>query len=318
MKNNRKMKFMILFSGLLLVVIGCFFYNKKQNKSNNIEQGISQSQPNIKPIDSHNSELPNSISTLNVREKLPKWAQPLIDINNNIPPLREDKIKKLVDLLKENESNPQAIQEILTILTKFNPIEAVDDIIPYLNHSNPNVQSVALGVLNNASLLTEQEHKLKHSLPENDEVRKHISIAVNKLKADPKTSKNVKQVIISVYPATNPSEEDSRKMREEILSQQNITDNEASYIASAVLNGQGLTETLNNLNQKDAVVKDSVISRIGANIIENPNTATILSNKQNAQLIEFIRKNPPSRSGESFGFQNDLWKNTLNLLSNHM
>ena len=309
---------MILFAVLLLVVIGFFFYNKNQNKSNNIEQNISQSELNIKPIDSNNTELPNSISTSNVKGAPPKWAESLMEINNNLTYSREDKIKQLVNLLKENESNPQAINDILIALTKFNPIEAADDIIPYLNHSNPMIQSAALGVLNNASLLTEKEHELKHSLPENDEVRKHISDAVNKLKTDPKTSKDVKQAIISTYSATNPSQEDNKKMREEILSQQKITDNEASYIANSVLNGKDLTESLNNLNNKDAVIKDSVISSMGANIINNPNITTILSNQQKTQLIEFIRKNPPSSSGDNFGFQNDQWKNTLNVLSNNM
>lgn len=318
MKNNRKIQFMILFAVLLLVVIGFFFYNKNQNKSNNIEQNISQSELNIKPIDSNNTELPNSISTSNVKGAPPKWAESLMEINNNLTYSREDKIKKLVNLLKENESNPQAINDILIALTKFNPIEAADDIIPYLNHSNPMIQSAALGVLNNASLLTKKEHELKHSLPENDEVRKHISDAVNKLKTDPKTSKDVKQAIISTYSATNPSQEDNRKMREEILGQQKITDNEASYIANSVLNGNDLTESLNNLNHKDAVIKDSVISSMGANIIDNPNITTILSTQQKSQLIEFIRQNPPSSSGDNFGFQNDQWKNTLNVLSNNM
>ena len=84
MKNNRKIQFMILFAVLLLVVIGFFFYNKNQNKSNNIEQNISQSELNIKPIDSNNTELPNSISTSNVKGAPPKWAESLMEINNNL------------------------------------------------------------------------------------------------------------------------------------------------------------------------------------------------------------------------------------------
>lgn len=205
MKKNRKIQLIILFAVLLLAVIGFFFHNKNQNKSNNIEQSTSQSQANIKPVDSNNSELPNNISTSNENRAAPKWAQSLMEINNNSTYSREDKIKQLVNLLKENESNPQAINDLLITLTKFNPIEAADDIIPYLNHSNSTIQSAAVGALNNASLLTEKEHELKHSLAENDEVRKHISEAINKLKADPNTSKDVKQAIISTYSATNPS-----------------------------------------------------------------------------------------------------------------
>lgn len=317
MKKNRKIQSMIFFAVLLLAVIGFFFYNKNQSKSNNIEQNISQSQLNIKPTDSNNTELPNSISISNVKGAPPKWAESLMEINNNLTYSREDKIKKLVGLLKEYESNPQAVNEILISLIKFNPIEVADDIIPYLSHSNPMIQSAALGVLNNASLLTEKEYELKHSLPENDEVRSHISDAVNKLKADPKTSKDVKQAIISTYLATNPSKEDNKKMREEILSQQKITDNEASYIANSVLNGNDLIESINILNDKDVLIKDSVISSMGANIIDNPNITNILSTQQKAQLIDFIRKNPPSSSRDNFGFQNDLWKNTLNVLGNN-
>lgn len=72
MKKNRKIQLIILFAVLLLAVIGFFFHNKNQNKSNNIEQSTSQSQASIKPVDSNNSELPNNISTSNENSAAPK------------------------------------------------------------------------------------------------------------------------------------------------------------------------------------------------------------------------------------------------------
>ncbi|MFX9038872.1 HEAT repeat domain-containing protein, partial [Acinetobacter baumannii] len=80
--------------------------------------------------------------------------------NNSALP-REQKIDQLVGLLKENNSDPQALTDILVSLTALNPIEAADEIIPYLKNGSPRVQSAALGALNNASLLTEEEHQLK-------------------------------------------------------------------------------------------------------------------------------------------------------------
>lgn len=53
-------------------------------------------------------------------------------INDNSSYTREDKIHKLADLLKQNESNSDALSALLISLTALNPIEAVDDIIPYL------------------------------------------------------------------------------------------------------------------------------------------------------------------------------------------
>ena len=121
----------------------------------------------------------------------------MIAINNNPAYSREDKISKLVALLKQNESNPDALYSILISLTVLNPIEAADAVIPYLKNTNPKVQSAALGVLHNASLLTQKEHELKRSLSENEAIRKRIAEAVNELKVDPNTTDEVKQVLIS-------------------------------------------------------------------------------------------------------------------------
>ena len=121
----------------------------------------------------------------------------MIAINNNPAYSREDKISKLVALLKQNESNPDALYSILISLTVLNPIEAADAVIPYLKNTNPRVQIAAFGVLHNASLPTQKEHRLKHSLSENEAVRKRIAEAINKLKENPLTTDEVKQALIS-------------------------------------------------------------------------------------------------------------------------
>jgi hypothetical protein len=59
----------------------------------------------------------------------PKWVKSTIAINDSPTYSREDKIHKLVDLLKQNESNPDALSVILVSLTNLDPIEAADDII---------------------------------------------------------------------------------------------------------------------------------------------------------------------------------------------
>ena len=130
----------------------------------------------------------------------PKWAKSMIAINDSPTYSREDKIHKLVDLLKQNESNPDALSVILVSLTNLDPIEAADDIIPYLKDTNPKVKILALGALNNASLLTQKEHEINGSLPENEAVRKRIIEAVNELKVDPNTSDEVKKVLIATFP----------------------------------------------------------------------------------------------------------------------
>ncbi len=318
MKNSRNILF-ILIAIVVVILVGLYLYNKNSQKNSHLVQqkNAQNSQINDTNHGSNNADTDNTGSTSAMNNQLPKWAQSLIEINENTAYSREDKIEKLIQLLKENDSNPQALNDILVSLTSLNPIEAADEIIPYLKNSSPRVQSAALGALNNASLLTPKEHELKRSLSENDEKRKQISEAVNELKNDPNISKEVRQALISNYTATNPSPEDTKRLKQEIIQQKEITPNEASYVASTILNGKDLSETLKSLDAKDAVIKDSIISSIGANIIENPNVANVLSSEQKTQLATFIQKNPPSSAGADFGYQNDQWKNTLNILSNN-
>lgn len=311
MKNNIKVIYLVI-TVVVIALIGFFVYSMKNNETSVNEQAQE------KIITNSNAPLASDGPTGNTQNLSygtpPKWAQSLMAINDNSAYSREEKIEKLVELLKQNESNPDALSGILISLTALNPIEAADDVMPYLNNPNPKVQSAALGVLNNASLLTQKEHELKRSLPENEAVRERIAEAVNKLKSDPNLKDEVKQALISTYTATNPSLEDTQAMNQEVLNQEVISANESSFIASNVLNGKEVTGTLASLSKKDAAVKDSVISSIGASLSENSDVVSTLSTEQRIELMNFIHNNPPQSSGDDYGFQKDQWNNTLNLL----
>lgn len=316
MKKNSKAIYLAI-TAVAIALIGFFVYSKKSNDVS-VNQ---QAQPQKSSADA-NQPMANVESTGNAQNlpygTPPKWAQNMMEINDNTAYSREDKIQKLVELLKQNESNPDALSAILITLTALNPIEAADEIIPYLKNPNPQVQSAALGVLNNASLLTQKEHELKRSLPENDAIRQRIAEAVNELKADPNTTNEVKQALISTYTATNPSLKDTQAMNQEILNQDTISTNESSFVASSVLNGKELSGTLTALGKKDATVKDSVISSIGVSLAENSSVVSALSSQQRAELMSFIRDNPPQSTGDDFGYQKDQWNNTLNILGSNI
>lgn len=204
MKNNSKVIYLSI-TAVVIAFIGLFIYSKKSD-----DVRLNQRAQSYK--NSTNAFMANSGATGNAQNLLykaaPKWAQSMMDINDNSAYSQENKIQKLVELLKQNETNAEALSAILITLTALNPIEAADEIIPYLKNPNPKVQSAALAVLNNASLLTKQEHELKHSLPQNEAVRRRIANAVNQLKADPNTTNEVKQALISTYTVANPSLKD--------------------------------------------------------------------------------------------------------------
>jgi hypothetical protein len=205
MKNNSKVIYLSI-TAVVIAFIGLFIYSKKSD-----DVRLNQRAQPYK--NSTNAFMANSGATGNAQNLLykaaPKWAQSMMDINDNSAYSQENKIQKLVELLKQNETNAEALSAILITLTALNPIEAADEIIPYLKNPNPKVQSAAaLAVLNNASLLTKQEHELKHSLPQNEAVRRRIANAVNQLKADPNTTNEVKQALISTYTVANPSLKD--------------------------------------------------------------------------------------------------------------
>ncbi len=317
MKNNRKFIYLVI-TVIVIALIGFFVFSKKSDVR------IQNEETQIKEKTSTNANAPlvNDEST-EITQNLPygsppKWAQSMMAINDNSSYTREDKIHKLVGLLKQNESNSDALSAILISLSALNPIEAADDIIPYLKNANPKVQSAALGALNNASLLTQKEHELKRSLPENEVVRKRIAESINELKSASTTSDEVKQALISTYPATNPSSKDTQAMNQEILKKEVISTNESSFVASSVLNGNEFSGTLNALSKKDAEMKDSVINSIGASLSENPDVISVLSTQQRTELMNFIRNNPPQSSGDNYGYQKDQWNNTLNILGNNI
>ncbi|CAA0235106.1 hypothetical protein ABKPCSM17A_02306 [Acinetobacter baumannii] len=317
MKNNSKVVYWVI-TAVVIALIGFFVYSKKNDDANLNEQVKAQAKTNANT----NIAVANDSATQKTQNlpygAPPKWAQSMMAINDNSSYSREDKIQKLVELLKQNSSNPDALSAILISLTALNPIEAVDEVIPYLKNSNPKVQSAALGALNNASLLTQKEHELKRSLPENEASRKRIAEAVNELKSDPKTTNEVKQALISTYTATNPSLKDTQAMNHEILKQDVISTNESSFLASTILNGKEFSETLTTLGKKDAVVKDSVINSIGTSLSENSNVVSTLNSQQRTELMNFIRNNPPQSSDANYGYQKDQWNNTLSILESNI
>ena len=199
MKNNSKLIYLVI-TAIVVAFIGFFIFAKKSDDVHSKElmetqQKISSNRNTLNANDGITNNAPNL-----PHEMPPKWVKSTIAINDSSTYSREDKIHKLVDLLKQNESNPDALSVILVSLTNLDPIEAADDIIPYLKDTNPKVQILALGALNNASLLTQKEHEIKGSLPENEAVRKRIIEAVNELKVDPNTSDEVKKVLIATFP----------------------------------------------------------------------------------------------------------------------
>jgi len=199
MKNNSKLIYLVI-TAIVVAFIGFFIFAKKSDDVHSKElmetqEKISSNRNTLNANDGITNNAPNLPHGMP-----PKWVKSTIAINDSPTYSREDKIHKLVDLLKQNESNPDALSAILISLTKLNPIEAADDIIPYLKDTNPKVQILALGVLYNASLLTKKEHELKRSLSENEAVRKRIIEAVNELKVDPNTSDEVKKVLIATFP----------------------------------------------------------------------------------------------------------------------
>lgn len=199
MKNNSKLIYLVI-TAIVVAFIGFFIFAKKSDDVHSKElmetqEKISSNRNTLNANDGITNNAPNL-----PHEMPPKWVKSTIAINDSPTYSREDKIHKLVDLLKQNESNPDALSVILVSLTNLDPIEAADDIIPYLKDTNPKVQILALGALNNASLLTQKEHEIKGSLPENEAVRKRIIEAVNELKVDPNTSDEVKKVLIATFP----------------------------------------------------------------------------------------------------------------------
>lgn len=298
---------------LALIILSVFVFFIKENSTDQ----DSENSPTLKTESSESMYQAENTTNIQVGQNaqklnIPLWAQKVIDINENSQYSRIEKIEKLTELLNENKNDPAAVREILANLANQNPIEAVDDILPFLKSNNPIVQSAAIGALSNASLLTEKEHELKKTLPENNQIREKISNEINNLKENQNTSKEVKQAIISSYMSTNPSITDTKAMIGSILKEQDITANESSYIATTILNGIDSTNTLSSIDSKNSTMKDEIIMSIGSNIINNPETLNVLTSTQKKELYSFVEKNPPTTRNDDFSSKNDIWKNTLN------
>ncbi|MFV5347801.1 hypothetical protein [Acinetobacter soli] len=309
------MKKNILYVLLSFTILTIFIFFIKEDST---DQG-SESLPALKAKSSESMYQDKIMNDIQVRQNtqklnVPFWSQKIIDVNENSQYSRIEKVKELNDLLNKNKNknDPAAVREILSQLANLNPIEAVDDILPFLKSNNPIVQSAALGALSNASLLTEEEHELKKTLPENNQIRSKISKEVNELKKNPNISTEVKQTIVSSYMSTNPSIEDTKAMIKSILNEQNITANESSYIVTTILNGMDSTNTISTIISKNEIIKDAIIMSICSSIINNPDILNVLNPTQKEELYTFIQKNPPTSHNDDFSSKNDIWKNTLN------
>lgn len=242
------------------------------------------------------------------------WVQEITAIQENTQLNRQDKILGLVKLLKQNQQNIVAVREILTELTTLNPIEAVDEILPFLNHPDFNLQILALGALSNASLLTEQEQLLKHTLRENDQIRQKIVQHINALKDRSETSATVQHMIVSIYATIATSNTERNAMMQQILQQSEFAPNEANYIATLLLQQYQTDHNILILKQKNQFLQDEVIINIASNIEQQPDILNQLSRAEKKKLFDWIQQVPPQSRSDDFAHQNELWKNTLNQL----
>ncbi len=242
------------------------------------------------------------------------WVQEITVIQENTQLNRQDKILGLVQLLKQNQQNIVAVREILTELTTLNPIEAVDEILPFLNHPDFNLQILALGALSNASLLTEQEQLLKHTLRENDQIRQKIVQYINALKDRSETSATVQHMIVSIYATIATSNTERNAMMQQILQQSEFAPNEANYIATLLLQQYQIEQNILILKQKNQLLQDEVIINIASNIEQQPDILNQLSRAEKKKLFDWIQQVPPQSRSDDFAHQNELWKNTLNQL----
>lgn len=243
---------------------------------------------------------------------LPVWAKKLLQLDQATAN-REEKIHDLIQLLEQNQHDENAIEEILTQLTSLNPLEATEQILPFLTHQNPKIQSLAIGALNNAMLLTNREHELKKSLPENDLIRQKISHALEQRFQDPTLDPKVKQILISSLPHT-ASVQTQHNLVQELLQQNSISPNEAQFLSQYLLNGQGNNTTLEQLAHKNPKMIEDIIANLNNQIVDQPAIVEVLNNDQKKQLHNFILQHPPSSKDESYGYKNDIWRFSLNQL----
>jgi len=243
-----------------------------------------------------------------------QWLNSLFHINSNLQLNRDRKIIELSNLLEKNKNDPIAVREIMVNLGQLNPVEVIEEILPFLNHEDESVQIATIGALNNAMILTDSELIQKRFISKNDTQRKKIAPAIRNLLQNPQLSSNTQDVILSCYATTNPSIEDTHNMVQSLMNSSSISHNTAGYLASTVLNGKEIDNIIKLLNQKNTEDKNEVLTAINVNIVANPLTLELLDFTAKKKLYDFIIKNPPlDQNGFSLN-QSDEWKMALNTL----
>lgn len=255
-------------------------------------------------------------SPVTINVTMPEWALQMNNINENPAFPKETKIKKLDELLDKNTNNPQAIQGILQTLSQHNPVEAVDQILPYLKNPNEAIQNVALTALNNSMLLTDQEQAAKKSNAEFDRLRGKIPLAVNALFDAPDTSEDMKKAIISGYMTTHDNPEDTRKMTHTIIQQGSLNNTTATYLASALMQPTANSkELITQISTLPNVEQEKIIAGLSNNILNNDNVVTVLDQQQRQALKSYMLAHPPkSRQNPEKADQLDAWRHTVDVL----
>lgn len=308
---NKKNIFLVILIFVICAVILWVYLKSTADTT----QSISNQNNNTSTLKSNEdraTSLSENSADMKLNTNLPVWAKKLLQLDQSAAN-REEKIHDLLQLLEQNQHDENAIEEILTQLTSLNPLEAAEQILPFLTHQNPKIQSLAIGALNNAMLLTDREHELKKSLPENDLIRQKISRALEQRFQDPNLDPKVKQVLISSLPHT-ASVQTQHNLVQELLQQNSISPNEAQFLSQYLLNGQGNNTTLEQLTHKNPKMIEDIIANLNNQIVDQPAIVEVLNNDQKKQLHNFILQHPPSSKDESYGYKNDIWRFSLNQL----
>lgn len=316
-KKNIVIVIAILFSVIAFIVyfnIDSSYY--EENNNNNAGDKVEEaSNEGFSSVEDNNTLIKSEFKENSILEGVPKWAEKIIDIDEDYTIGRMDKIKSLVNMLKDSNNNEEKIL-LLQTLSKYNPVENVDDIIPYLYDSNEQIQSHALAVLNNSMLPTEEEEINKNMNSNFEENRKKIGEAVNTVYKNPETSEDVRSAILSGYSITNDNPEDTMMMVNNIVYKNDVNSNESAFIANILVSPrENPEEIVNRVKSLSDENKELVVSDIGVNISANPMVVDTLSDNQKNILIDFIRENPPKDKSEDGLANLDLWEMALTNLS---
>lgn len=308
---NKKNIFLVILIFMICAVI-LWVYLKSTADTTQSISNQNNNTSTLKSNEDRSTSMSENSEDMKLNTNLPVWAKKLLQLDQSAAN-REEKIHDLIQLLEQNQHDENAIEEILTQLTSLNPLEATEQILPFLTHQNPKIQSLAIGALNNAMLLTDREHELKKSLPENDLIRQKISHALEQRFQDPNLDPKVKQVLISSLPHT-ASVQTQHNLVQELLQQNSISPNEAQFLSQYLLNGQGNNTTLEQLAHKNPKMIEDIISNLNNQIVDQPAIVEVLNNDQKKQLHNFILQHPPNSKDESYGYKNDIWRFSLNQL----